>query len=321
MIRGQKSNDISNMLTINTPAKINWFLKIYGLRSDGYHEIQSLLQKITLYDSLTFSLSDDLILNSNSRILCKDNLVYKAAVFLKKAYKIKAGIKIYLDKKIPVGAGLGGGSSDAAAALIGLNEIWSLGCSNDDLSKVAEQLGSDVPFFLHGPLSRVHGRGEKISPQKTGKKLHLLLVKPSVSVSTAWAYSRFSVYLSPVKDEDLMSGDREEINQEQGKEFDLKLTKKAGKVNNIEHFCRNFENFDLDKSSDAVYNDLESVTAKEFPVIAEIKEKLRSRGAVFALMSGSGPTVYGVFESRREAEKVSNSFSGFWTAVVQTLKD
>lgn len=309
------------MLTINTPAKINWFLKIYGLRNDGYHEIQSLIQKITLYDSLTFSLSDDMTLNSDSGIPCKDNLVYKAAVLLKNAYNIKAGIKIDLDKKIPLGAGLGGGSSDAAAALIGLNEIWSLGCSNDDLSKVAEQLGSDVPFFLHGSLSRVYGRGEKISSQKTGKKLHLLLVKPPVSISTAWAYSRFSVYLSPVKDEGLMSGDREGISQEQREESDLKLTKKAGKVNNIEHFCRNFEKFDLDRLSDAVYNDLELVTAKEFPVIAEIKDKLRNRGAVFALMSGSGPTVYGVFESRSEAEKASDSFSGFWTAVAETITD
>lgn len=305
MIRGQKLNDISNMLTINAPAKINWFLKIYGLRGDGYHEIQSLIQKITLYDSLTFSLSDDLTLNSDSGIPCKDNLVYKAAVLLKNTYNIEAGIKIDLDKKIPVGAGLGGGSSDAAATLVGLNEIWSLGCSNDDLSKVAEQLGSDVPFFLHGSLSRVHGRGEKISPQNTGKKLHLLLVKPPVSISTAWAYSRFSVYLSPVKDEEL----------------DFKLTKKAEKVNNIEHFCRNFGNFDLDRSSDAVYNDLEAVTAKEFPVIAEIKDKLRNRGAVFALMSGSGPTVYGVFESGSEAENASDSFSGFWTAVAETITD
>lgn len=309
------------MLTIHAPAKINWFLKICGLRSDGYHEIRSLIQKITLFDTLTFSRSDALILNSASGIPPEDNLVYRAAVCLKKAYQVNEGISMHLNKRIPAGAGLGGGSSDAAAALIGLNEIWSLGCSRDQLSAVAEQLGSDVPFFLHGPLSRVYGRGEQVLPQKADRALHLLLVKPPVSVSTAWAYGRFSQFLSPVHDDALTGRDREKVEKGRSGIDDPKLTKKAEKVNNIEHFYRDFENFDLERSYDAVYNDLETVTAQEFPVITEIKERLRNKGAVFALMSGSGPTVYGVFGSKDEAERASDAFSGFWTAVVQTITD
>jgi 4-diphosphocytidyl-2-C-methyl-D-erythritol kinase len=295
------------MLILKAPAKINWFLKVSGLRQDGYHEIQSLIQKVSLYDILSFNASEDLVLHCNSQIPVKENLVYKAAVILKDKYKVRAGAEIKLEKKIPAGAGLGGGSSDAAAALTGLNELWSLNCSEDDLCMIAGQLGSDVPFFLFGPLSEVHGRGEKISPCRAGKKLNVLLVKPHISVSTAWVYQNFRL-IGP--DFDREAGD-----------IHSKLTKKPEKVNNIEHFIRIFENERYSILSDAFLNDLESVTVKEFPVIAEIKDKLRRKGAVMALMSGSGPTVFGVFESRRESEDAAKFFKGHWTAVVETIID
>jgi 4-diphosphocytidyl-2-C-methyl-D-erythritol kinase len=288
------------MLTVKSPAKINWFLKVLGLRADGFHEIQSLIQKITLYDTLRFAPSMNLILDTNTSISTEQNLVYKAAALLKDRYDIKSGALINLEKAIPMGAGLGGGSSDAAATLLGLNELWSLNLSMEELCRAAEELGSDVPFFLYGAISFVCGRGEKIVPRKAEKTLSILLVKPSFDVSTAWAYGQLS---------DIRSLSQPE------------LTKKAEKVNNIEHFIRNFEKAELSNIAGIVSNDLESVTIKSFPVIAEIKEMLHKQGAVYSLMSGSGPTVFGVFDSRRKAEEASWIFHDFWTAVAQTIID
>ncbi len=285
------------MLTIKAPAKINWFLRVLNLRDDGYHEIQSLIQKVTLYDILTFAPSTNLILKTDAHIPTEQNIIYKAAMLLKSRYNIETGALIHLDKTIPMSAGLGGGSSDAAAALLGLNELWSLSLSKEELCNMAEQLGSDVPFFLYGPISFANGRGEKITPHSAEKTLNILLVKPSFYVSTAWAYKQLSTYAG----------------------IHSKLTKKSGKVNNIEHFIHKIEKAELSNIAGVVSNDLESVTAKSFPVIAEIKDLLHQQGAVFSLMSGSGPTVFGVFDSHRKAREASRIFGGFWTAVVQTI--
>jgi len=295
------------MLILKAPAKINLFLKVFGLRSDGYHEIESLIQKITLYDELSFSLSNDIVLTTDSEIPVEENLVYRAALLLKDIFRVDAGAEINLKKNIPLGAGLGGGSSDAAAALLGLRELWSINCSREDLCGIAGQLGSDVPFFLYGALSFAHGRGEKVLPKSINKSFTVMLVKPNIFVSTAWAYKNFNGYRAA------FDGRMERLNGE--------LTKKAEKVNNIEHFIRFFEKEEFKSLSDAVLNDLESVTAQEFPVIDEIKDKLRKEGAVFALMSGSGPTVFGVFETRDRAEKASEAFSSYWTAIAETMVD
>ncbi|NOZ68199.1 MAG: 4-(cytidine 5'-diphospho)-2-C-methyl-D-erythritol kinase [Deferribacteres bacterium] len=249
-----------------------------------------LIQKITLYDTLTFAPAENLVLQTEAPIPTEENLVYKAAALLKSRYGIREGALIHLDKNIPAGAGLGGGSSDAAAALAGLNELWSLNLSAEALRRAAAILGSDIPFFLHGPLSFVSGRGENIIPCKAEKTLDILLVKPSFDVSTAWAYENFS-----------------------------KLTKKSGKVDNIEFTIRSIERAELDGITGNLSNDLETVTVESFPVIAGIKERLVREGALFSLMSGSGPTVFGVFESRSRAEKAAGAFDGFWTAVVQTV--
>lgn len=295
------------MLTLKAPAKINLFLKVFGLRSDGYHEIESLIQKITLYDELSFSLSDDIVLETDSDIPVEENLVHRAALLLKENFKVDAGAEIKLKKNIPVGAGLGGGSSDAAAALLGLNELWSINCSREDLCRIAGKLGSDVPFFLYGALSFAHGRGEKVLPKCINKSFTVMLVKPDIFVSTAWAYKNFK-------------GNRAEFDGRMERS-NAELTKKSEKVNNIEHFIRIFEKEEFNSLSDAVLNDLESVTAEEFPVISEIKDKLRREGAVFALMSGSGPTVFGVFETQERAVKASDAFSSYWTAVAETMVD
>jgi 4-diphosphocytidyl-2-C-methyl-D-erythritol kinase len=295
------------MLTLKAPAKINWFLKVLGLRDDGYHEIQSLIQKISLYDTLLFAESENLVVESDSLIPVEENLVYRAALLLKNTCQVNYGVQIRLNKNIPIGAGLGGGSSDAAAVLMGLNELWSLNCSREDLCAIAGKLGSDVPFFLYGPLSFADGRGERITSCRAEKKLHVLLVKPRISVSTAWVYKNYR--LSGAECDGVKNG------------FYSKLTKKAEKVNNIEHFIRILENEGRSILPDAVLNDLESVTIEEFPVIAEIKDKLRKEGAVLSLMSGSGSTVFGVFESRQETEEASKVFDNHWTAVVETIID
>ena len=297
------------MLTFKAPAKINWFLKVLGLREDGFHEIQSLIQKVTLFDTLTFKPSRDLVITTDAQIPMEENLVYKAALLLKNKYGVKTGAEMQLDKAIPVGAGLGGGSSDAAAALGGLNELWSLGLSVDELCETGEEIGSDVPFFLRDSLCYVEGRGEKITRCVPNRPLSLLLVKPSFAVSTAWVYKNLS--LSSLASS-WIKGETPE------------LTKKPGKVNNIKHFIKNVEDADLSnmaRTSGPGSNDLESVTMESFPIIAKIKERLLNQGSLFTLMSGSGPTVCGVFKSLKEAEATSRIFNDFWTAAVQTITE
>ena len=295
------------MLTLRAPAKINWFLEVLGLREDGFHEIQSLIQKITLFDTLIIKPSNDLIITTDASIPMEENLAYKAALLLKNKYAVKTGAEMQLVKTIPVGAGLGGGSSDAAAALGGLNELWSLGLTVDELCEAGEEIGSDVPFFLRDSLSYVEGRGEKIKACVPKRQLPLLLVKPSFAVSTAWVYNNLSF--------SSISSARNEGNTPE-------LTKNHGNVNNIKHFIKDVEDADLSgmaRSSGLVSNDLESVTLESFPIIADIKEGLSEHGSLFSLMSGSGPTVFGVFNSLKAAETSSRSFKDFWTAVVRTI--
>lgn len=301
------------MFTIEAPAKINWFLNVLGLRDDGFHEIESLMQKVTLYDMLTFSPSDEITVRTDASIPVGDNLIYKAAMLLKERYSVTAGADIHLVKKIPMGAGLGGGSSDAASALKGLDRLWGLGLSDDELFSAAEQLGSDVPFFLYGPVSLALGRGERLYPYNISKVNHILLVKPSFNVSTAWAYTKYSEKNSA----DIRKPG--EHNFHQNPDAVSELTKKAGKVNNIEHFIRSIERAELSDLTGIVLNDLESVTIERFPVIAEIKNSLLDHGALFSLMSGSGSTVFGVFSSGEKADKALSRFDGFWTAAVQTI--
>lgn len=293
------------MFTIYAPAKINWFLNVICCRDDGFHEIRSVVQKIALYDKLTFSSSSELAVATDSDIPTEDNLVYKAALLLKQRYNVDAGALISLEKKIPVGAGLGGGSSDAAAALVGLNKLWSLNLSLSELSASAQDLGSDVPLFLHDSISYLEGRGEKVVSYKAIASVYLLIVKPDFNVSTAWAYNNFEPS-RPIR-----------VNSCR----DSGLTKKADKDDNIRHFISKISKAEVSDIADYLFNDLETVTSKQYPLIAEIKDRLLAHGAAAALMSGSGSAVFGVFDSLAKAEDVSRSFTGFWTAAVKTITD
>ncbi len=274
--------------SLNTPAKINWILSVVGKRGDGYHSIISPMQCVSLFDSLTFEEADEVELVSDLNVPVEQNLVYRAAVLLRNYSSAHCGAKITLKKDIPVGAGLGGGSSDAACTLIGLNKLWALNLSREDLRMLGSEIGSDVPFFMGGPFSLVEGRGEKISELKTMSPVDMLLVKPDIAVSTAWAYGSYEGELTK-------------------KGIDIKL------------FCQTLERKDFASLRDQVFNDLERVVVSRYHAIADIKKMLIENGAIISLMSGSGSAVFGVFVSAGEARMASANMGKNWCRVVRTL--
>jgi 4-diphosphocytidyl-2-C-methyl-D-erythritol kinase len=275
------------MLSLEAPAKINWFLLVLGGREDGYHEIQSLMQRVSLADSLTFEESQEIEVVTDSGIPEEDNLVLKAATALKNKTGIRKGARISLMKRIPIAAGLGGGSSDAACTLTGLNRLWGLGLPKHELMGLASGLGSDVPFFLGSPSAVAEGRGEILTPVGLGRPLTLLLVKPHVGISAQWAYSGVT-----------------------------ELTKTRY---NIKIFSRAFEGGDFSSLGKIMRNDLEGPVFGRYPEVRLLKEKLLENGALLSAMSGSGATVFGVFGSRDEAGKAEESLQAHWSAVVETI--
>ncbi len=282
------------MLTLNAPAKINWFLNVSVRRDDGYHDILSLMQCVTLTDLLVFEPSHTLEVITGAPIPLKDNLVYKAMVLLKEISRTEAGARITIDKEIPMAAGLGGGSSDAAFALMGLNRLWDLGLTTFELARIGETLGSDVPFFFHGPVSVIEGRGEIISPLFLHRSCALLLVKPPIDVAAAWAYAEIDKVSS-----------RRKV-----------LTKKN---NNIKLFCQSLERGDFSLLATLQENDLEPLVVRRYPIVGDIKRTLLGKGALFSAMSGSGPTVFGVFDSERKAVEAMEHMSPHWCRVVKTV--
>jgi 4-diphosphocytidyl-2-C-methyl-D-erythritol kinase len=280
------------------PAKINWFLKVGRKRPDGYHEILSLMQFITLYDELSFTLSEDITVNIENpemlNIPMEDNLVFKTALRLKEITGSKKGVFIKIKKEIPSGAGLGGGSSDAAVTLKGLNDLWSLGLKQKELMDIASEIGSDVPFFLNGPAAIVRGRGDIIEKIELKDSRILLLVKPDIRISSKWAYSEF----------DRIKGG--EGNSPFNSPSYLKRGKGgvSGKSNSWD---------------DHIINDLEEPVFMRYPELKEIKERLLKSGALYAAMTGSGSTLFGVFNTEEEAHKALLNFENLWTKVVKTI--
>jgi 4-diphosphocytidyl-2-C-methyl-D-erythritol kinase len=279
-------------LSLRAPAKINWFLHIVQKRKDGYHDIVSLMQCVSLFDELFFDHADSIVVEGDMDIPVSENLIFKAASFLKKYASYPKGARILVEKRIPLGAGLGGGSSNAAYTLTGLNTLWKLGLSHGKLCSISAELGSDVPFFFHGPAAVVEGKGDRVNSLKIGRSHYLLLVKPGVDVSTAWAYAAF----------DRVSG--------------RTLTKKPI---DIKLFCQALEKQDFLSLDRILFNDFEDVIVREYPVVREIQHKLREMGAEVAAMSGSGPTVFGVFRGRKEAEEALVAMTPNWCSIAQTL--
>jgi 4-diphosphocytidyl-2-C-methyl-D-erythritol kinase len=253
------------------PAKINLFLRVLRKREDGYHDIFSLMQKITLYDELIFSSRPNgIVLTCPGSNLPEDenNLVFRAAKSIFEYCNYHFGIEINLVKKIPMTAGLGGGSSDAATTLIALNKICSFNLTKKELLNLGAGLGADVPFFIFGNKALASGIGDKLERLYTLPKLNFVLIKPNFELSTKKVYENLN----------------------------LRLTR--GKNNySIPRIL------DLSDIIQGLHNDLESVSLEIHPELADLKKMLLRHGALGALMSGSGPTIFGIFRNGKEAKK------------------
>ncbi len=285
------------MLTLKSPAKINWSLFVLDKREDGYHNILSLMHCIGLYDTLTFDDADALELVDGMDIPKEQNLVFRAASALREHTGVTKGAKITLEKEIPSGAGLGGGSSNAAYTLMGLNKLWGLGLDRGELSSIGGRLGSDVPFFFRCPLAVAEGKGEVLTPLEIGVPHTVLLVKPAVSISTKWAYGAIHSH------------------RKAGKE----LTKTGNKINNIQLIYEALRTGSVSGLNPVIHNDFEEVVQREHPVIGSIKAELLGCGAAGAVMSGSGSVVFGLFENKEQAWEASWHFPHHFSKVVETL--
>ncbi len=261
-------------------AKINLTLDVRYKRNDGYHELESVMQTVDLSDYITLYPRDDekLSLTINVPFLPVDdrNLAYKAAQVFRHLYGIKKGVHIDIDKRIPVAAGLAGGSSDAAAVLRGLNQLWNLKLSISEISALGAQVGSDVPFCIIGGTAIVRGRGEWVESLPLHPTYWVVLAKPPIAVSTAEIYA------------------------------DLKLDE-ITEHPKAQLMIAALQDGSLQRVADAAGNVLEQVTLMRFPEIEKIKEQVCKHGATFSLMSGSGPTVFGLTDKEQKAKRIYNS--------------
>ncbi|MBS3100802.1 4-(cytidine 5'-diphospho)-2-C-methyl-D-erythritol kinase [Candidatus Woesearchaeota archaeon] len=264
-------------MRIPSYAKINLYLKIGRRLGSGYHQIQSVMQKIELSDSIEVeSLSEDKIIVecTNKELENENNLAYQAALLLKKKFKAKQGARIFIEKNVPIEAGLGGGSSDAATTLMNLSKLWSLRLKEKQLIDLAAQLGSDVPFFIGENAALVEGIGDRIKRIKKSFSINIVLINPGFRVSTKWAYSAFDRQKPKIKTK-----------------ADIKALVKAIEKKDIKEIANN------------LHNDFEPIVAKRYKIVADIKNSLLKNDALNAIVSGSGPTVFGVFNSIYEARE------------------
>ena len=281
-------------IKFKTPAKINLGLHIHGKREDGFHELETIFQMVSLYDDVDLELlSSGIKLECDSPGVPTDdtNLAYKAANLLRQSYQVEdKGVSIRLKKNIPFGAGLGGGSGNAAGVLMGLNHLWNLKIEREKLSKLAAELGSDVPFFLTSPCALGMGRGEKLKALKPCAKFQVLLVFPGFPVATSWVYQNLK----------------------------LKLTKRE---NNISILRKNLSLSDITSLGSQLYNDLEPLVIQRFPEVQVVKDELGAWGALGVLLSGSGSTVFGIFDDPDKARVACAGLNGTWERVlVETIE-
>jgi len=264
-------------MAVNSYAKINLYLKIGRKLGSGYHNLQSVMQRIELGDNMTFEpINEDRIIveSTNMEISNEENLAYKAALILKKKYKVKHGVRIHIEKNVPLEAGLGGGSSNAATALLNLNKLWGLKLKEKSLIELASQIGSDVPFFIGENAALVEGIGDKIKWIKKSFSINIVLINPGFRVSTKWAYSAFDRQKPKIKTDA-----------------------------NINNLVRAIEKKDIKEIANNLHNDFEPIVTKKYKVMEEIKTNLIRNDALNACISGSGPTVFGIFNSIYEARE------------------
>ena len=275
----------SHSVTVNAPAKINLILRILDRRPDGYHNLWSMMQTVALEDELRIRLTPhagEIRLNCDVRTLAVDrsNLVYKAASAVLDRVQQPVGVDIDLSKRIPMGAGLGGGSSDAAATILGLNHLLQLGWSKAQMAEVGQPLGSDVPFFLYAPSAVVAGRGEVVKPMVIEGGRWALLVNPGFAVETQWAYHELAATRGTIRP---LSARHSELNQD-------------GRVS-------------WAQLAATAENDFEAPVFARYAMLREIKQTLRAQGAELALLSGSGATVFGLFADESAANQAQKDFA------------
>jgi len=266
------------------PAKINLMLDVLHKRPDGFHEVEMVMTMIDLADRLEMSEQkrDTIIITSQAGYIPLDekNLAFQAARLIKERYDVRKGVHIHLDKKIPVAAGLAGGSSDAAATLRGLNRLWGLNIPKEELLKLGAELGSDVPFCVGGGTALATGRGEVLKPIPSPPQCWVIVAKPPINVSTAEVYGR----LRSDQIQEHPSAERMIEALEQG---------------SFPQMCK------------ALGNVLEEVTLKMHPEVQQLKEGMLKLGADGALMSGSGPTVFGLVSKESKVARIYNGLRGF----------
>ncbi len=269
-------------IIVPAPAKINLALKIKGVRSDGYHEVELIMQTISLHDRIRIRKNErgiKLTASDPSLPVGQKNLAYRAAEEILNFVNLTAGVDIYIEKRIPVAAGLAGGSTDAAAVLTGINKLFGLSLADEILLEIAARLGSDVPFCLHGGTAFAYGRGEKIRQLPDLNRLNLVLVNPGIPISTPWAYAQYD-----------QSGKASNLPVDQL----LQVIEEGKEINWQEGWG----------------NDLEEVVLREYKELSLIKERLKAMGAKFVLMSGSGSTFFAVVENQKAGEEIRANWPG-----------
>ncbi|WP_088008421.1 4-(cytidine 5'-diphospho)-2-C-methyl-D-erythritol kinase [Indiicoccus explosivorum] len=270
------------MLYVKAPAKINLTLDVLRKRPDGYHEVEMIMTTVDLADRIGLSeTTGEIRIDSEDRFIPNDsrNLAFQAAQLMKDTYGIKQGVAITIDKQIPVAAGLAGGSSDAAATLKGLNKLWNLRLSEDELASLGAEIGSDVSFCVYGGTALAKGRGEIIEKLPSPPNCWVVLAKPAIGVSTAEVYGNFSA--------------------EKARRPDTGAMIRAIESGNYEEMCT------------SLGNALESVTLDLHPEVAHIKDQMKKFGADAVLMSGSGPTVFGLVQQEIRIPRIYNGLRGF----------
>lgn len=271
-----KNNHKINGISLEAPAKINLFLEILGKRDDGYHEIETVMQEIDLVDNLQFEeIREGVKLKCNNKNVPSDenNLVCKAANLIVNECGIKKGVLISLEKNIPVGAGLGGGSSDAATTLKALNSLWKIGLSDIDLMGFAARLGSDIPFFIKGKTALCSGRGENITPIEVKSEMNYLIIFPHINISTTTIYRNLKI----------------------------DLTKKRKDVSFFLHALKYSKIADISK---LLFNRLEEVIFATYPDLLRVKSSLEHFDFCGLSVSGSGSAFFGLCNDRRQAEAI-----------------
>lgn len=288
-------------LKLKAYAKINLSLDVVRRRPDGYHDVKMIMQTVDLYDVITMEKAESGIHTSvemgksftaesksfgekedsikadpilEELPADENNLIYKAAKLVMDSKKITEGVKIHLQKNIPIAAGMAGGSTDAAAVFRGMNQLFSLGMSTEEMKEMAVKIGADVPYCIEGGTQLSEGIGEILTPVKGIPHFYLLIAKPEISVSTKYVYENLHL-------------------EELSKHPDVDGMVEAIKISDLDGIVSRLENV------------LETVTVKKYPVIGEIREFMKQHGAENALMSGSGPTVFGIYKDRQKAEEAA----------------